>query len=102
MSGSISTAASSRSAMTVSPASFRCSTGCSSSRPDFAAKAVDRLSLQPGDHVLEIGCGTGRNLPFLSAAVGPQGRVYGVDLSPGMLGEGASALRTQSTGTTSS
>jgi ubiquinone/menaquinone biosynthesis C-methylase UbiE len=53
--------------------------------PGFRAKAVDRLELRPGQHVLEIGCGTGRNLPFLSGAVGPQGRVYGVDLSPGML-----------------
>jgi demethylmenaquinone methyltransferase/2-methoxy-6-polyprenyl-1,4-benzoquinol methylase len=51
----------------------------------FRAKAVDRLELRPGNHVLEIGCGTGRNLPFLSKAVGPHGRVYGVDLSPGML-----------------
>jgi ubiquinone/menaquinone biosynthesis C-methylase UbiE len=53
--------------------------------PSFRAKAADRLELLPGQHVLEIGCGTGRNLPFLSKAVGPQGRVYGVDLSPGML-----------------
>ena len=53
--------------------------------PGFRAKAVDRLDLRPGAHVLEIGCGTGRNLPFLSKAVGPHGRVYGVDLSPGML-----------------
>ena len=35
--------------------------------------------------MLEIGCGTGRNLPFLSKAVGPHGHVYGVDISPGML-----------------
>ena len=53
--------------------------------PGFRAKAADRLELQAGQHVLEIGCGTGRNLPFLSRAVGPRGRVYGVDLSPGML-----------------
>jgi ubiquinone/menaquinone biosynthesis C-methylase UbiE len=53
--------------------------------PGFRAKAADRLDLRPGEHVLEIGCGTGRNLPFLSKAVGPHGRVYGVDLSPGML-----------------
>ena len=53
--------------------------------PGFRAKAVDRLSLRAGNHVLEIGCGTGRNLAFLSAAVGPRGCVYGVDLSPGML-----------------
>ena len=53
--------------------------------PGFRRKAADRLDLKPGSHVLEIGCGTGRNLPFLSQAVGTTGRVYGVDLSPGML-----------------
>jgi ubiquinone/menaquinone biosynthesis C-methylase UbiE len=53
--------------------------------PGFRAKAVERLELRPGQHVLEIGCGTGRNLPFLSRAVAPHGRVYGVDLSAGML-----------------
>ena len=47
--------------------------------------AVSRLSLRPGEKVLEVGCGTGRNFPYLSEAVGKTGRVYGVDLSPGML-----------------
>ncbi|MEA2987379.1 MAG: hypothetical protein QOG83_90 [Alphaproteobacteria bacterium] len=51
----------------------------------FRAKAVARLALEPGSHVLEIGCGTGRNLGHLREAVGPRGRVYGVDLSTGML-----------------
>src|SRR3954447_20973719 len=59
--------------------------------PGFRAKAVSRLELSPGSHVLEIGCGTGRNLPFLSKAVGPSGRVYGVDLSPGMLAQARTA-----------
>jgi demethylmenaquinone methyltransferase/2-methoxy-6-polyprenyl-1,4-benzoquinol methylase len=59
--------------------------------PRFRQDAADRLALKPGDKVLEIGCGTGRNLPFLRQAVGPTGRVYGVDLSPGMLAK-ASAL----------
>jgi ubiquinone/menaquinone biosynthesis C-methylase UbiE len=48
-------------------------------------EAVERLSLRPGEKVLEVGCGTGRNFPYLSEAVGKTGRVYGVDLSPGML-----------------
>jgi ubiquinone/menaquinone biosynthesis C-methylase UbiE len=47
--------------------------------------AVERLDLRLGDRVLEVGCGTGRNLPFLHKAVGAGGRIYGVDLSPGML-----------------
>jgi demethylmenaquinone methyltransferase/2-methoxy-6-polyprenyl-1,4-benzoquinol methylase len=48
-------------------------------------RAVERLDLSAGARVLEVGCGTGRNLRFLREAVGPAGRVYGVDLSPGML-----------------
>lgn len=50
-------------------------------------KAVERLELEPGACVLEVGCGTGRNLAHLVEAVGAQGRVYGVDLSEGMLDE---------------
>lgn len=47
--------------------------------------AVQRLELRRGDRVLEVGCGTGRNFPYLRNAVGEAGRIYGVDLSPGML-----------------
>lgn len=48
-------------------------------------KRAAALTARPGDRVLEIGCGTGRNLAFLREAVGPAGHVYGVDLSQGML-----------------
>jgi demethylmenaquinone methyltransferase/2-methoxy-6-polyprenyl-1,4-benzoquinol methylase len=48
-------------------------------------KAVDALALRAGERVMEIGCGTGRNLRLLRDAVGPAGAVYGVDLSEGML-----------------
>src|SRR5512139_943761 len=48
-------------------------------------KTVDRLELRAGGRVLEVGCGTGRNFRSLCEAVGPSGRVYGVDLSMGML-----------------
>jgi ubiquinone/menaquinone biosynthesis C-methylase UbiE len=53
--------------------------------PHLRRRAATRLNLKPGDRVLEIGCGTGRNFPFLREAVGRKGRVYGVDFSPGML-----------------
>lgn len=50
-------------------------------------RAVSRLELKPGASVLEVGCGTGRNLAPLLEAVGAEGRVYGVDVSEGMLAE---------------
>lgn len=51
----------------------------------LAERAITELQLEPGDIVVELGTGTGRNLAALSAAVGPNGMVIGVDLSPGML-----------------
>jgi ubiquinone/menaquinone biosynthesis C-methylase UbiE len=54
-------------------------------------RAVNRLDLKFGDRVLEVGCGTGRNLAYLSRAVGPNGQVYGIDLSEGMLAKARSA-----------
>lgn len=49
------------------------------------SRAVQKLEPQHGDTVLEVGCGTGRNLPYLREAVGPGGQVLGVDLSERML-----------------
>lgn len=51
----------------------------------LAEQAISELRLRPGDTVVDLGTGTGRNLPELAGCVGPAGRVVGVDLSPGML-----------------
>src|SRR5260221_8780385 len=48
-------------------------------------KAVQRLDLQSGDLVVDMGCGTGLNFALLQAAVGPEGRIIGVDLTDAML-----------------
>ncbi len=47
--------------------------------------AIKKLSLQHGNSVIELGCGTGLNFPFLMEHIGPEGRLIGVDLTPGML-----------------
>ncbi|MFT4891574.1 MAG: phosphatidylethanolamine/phosphatidyl-N-methylethanolamine N-methyltransferase [Halobacteriales archaeon] len=44
-------------------------------------RAATALELDPGDTVVEMGTGTGANLPFLREAVGPTGSVVGVDLT---------------------
>lgn len=52
--------------------------------PAYTA-AVGDLGLREGDRVLDAGCGTGRALTPLRAAVGPSGVVIGADLTPAML-----------------
>jgi ubiquinone/menaquinone biosynthesis C-methylase UbiE len=47
--------------------------------------AIAALRLQPGETVVDVACGTGAALPLLAAAVGPQGRVVGIEQSPEML-----------------
>lgn len=43
------------------------------------------LNLATGDTVVDMGCGTGANLPHLVRAVGEDGRVVALDLSDAML-----------------
>ncbi|MEU3252676.1 class I SAM-dependent methyltransferase [Streptomyces sp. NPDC006997] len=52
--------------------------------PAYAA-AVAGLGLREGGRVLDAGCGTGRALPSLRAAVGSSGVVLGMDLTAAML-----------------
>ncbi len=48
-------------------------------------QAVRRLDLQPGESVLDIGCGTGLSFDMIQEGIGPEGRLIGVDLSADML-----------------
>jgi ubiquinone/menaquinone biosynthesis C-methylase UbiE len=47
--------------------------------------ALRQLELREGEAVLDIGCGAGEMLASIRAAVGPAGRVVGVDDSPRMV-----------------
>lgn len=49
------------------------------------ADAVERLGPEPGDVVLDVGCGPGVNFELLRTRVGAKGRVVGVDFSPEMV-----------------
>jgi SAM-dependent methyltransferase len=52
--------------------------------PAYTA-AVAEAAIPRGGVVIDVGCGTGRALPPLRAAVGPDGAVIALDLTPEML-----------------
>jgi ubiquinone/menaquinone biosynthesis C-methylase UbiE len=63
-----------------------------SSERKFREKGLKMLNAAAGEMILEAGCGTGHSLLTLAHQVGPQGWVYGLDLSEGMLGQARSRL----------
>jgi methyltransferase of FxLD system len=52
----------------------------SASAPEVIALMLEQLNARPGDHVLEIGAGTGYNAALLAHMVGETGRVVTLDL----------------------
>jgi demethylmenaquinone methyltransferase/2-methoxy-6-polyprenyl-1,4-benzoquinol methylase len=55
-------------------------------------KGLRLLAARPGETVLEVGFGTGHCLVELARAVGPKGKVLGVDLSENMLAQAEKLL----------
>ena len=46
---------------------------------------VDLLEIQPGNRVLDLACGTGRDSELISQRLGDSGEIFCVDISPDML-----------------
>jgi ubiquinone/menaquinone biosynthesis C-methylase UbiE len=59
----------------------------------YRKKAIQALYLQRGDTVVDIGCGTGLNFSLLEEAIGPEGRIIGVDLTYAMLAQAQERVR---------
>ncbi len=51
----------------------------------YRLRAVELLRLKRGDCVVDLACGTGLSFPLIVDRIGSEGRLIGVDLSPGML-----------------
>ncbi|MBS0527224.1 MAG: methyltransferase domain-containing protein [Proteobacteria bacterium] len=52
----------------------------------FSEVALGAANARPGERVLDVGCGTGGTTAELANAVGPNGRVLGVDISEPLVG----------------
>lgn len=48
-------------------------------------RAIEALSPEPGETIVDVGCGTGQTVLQLAQRVGPEGRVVGVDIAPLLL-----------------
>jgi SAM-dependent methyltransferase len=51
----------------------------------FGQAALDRLSPQPGERILDVGCGAGETTLRLAEQVAPHGEVVGLDVSAPLL-----------------
>jgi SAM-dependent methyltransferase len=60
--------------------------------PTYAAAIAD-ADIPAGGVAVDVGCGTGRALPALRAAVGPGGTAIGIDLTPQMLAQARTRQR---------
>ncbi len=46
---------------------------------------LERSGIKEGMHVLDLGCGSGALVPFIARVVGKDGKVFALDIQPGML-----------------
>jgi ubiquinone/menaquinone biosynthesis C-methylase UbiE len=51
----------------------------------FIKAVVDKMGINPGQSILDLGSGTGKNDCFMAEKVGSQGRIMGLDISNEML-----------------
>ena len=57
-------------------------------------RTVQALGLRAGDSVVDMACGTGLNFALIQEAIGPDGRIIGVDLTDAMLTRAQDRIKT--------
>ncbi|MCK5682529.1 class I SAM-dependent methyltransferase [bacterium] len=64
--------------------------------PRFIQSSVKSLGIQPGDRVLDLGCGTGRNLELMMHFAKYEGEYFGIDIGEEMLAQAKKRFRGRS------
>jgi O-methyltransferase/aklanonic acid methyltransferase len=59
-------------------------------------RLIEQAAPQPGDRVLDVGCGRGASLFPAARLVGPTGHVLGIDIAPAMIDEARAEAERQS------
>jgi protein-L-isoaspartate(D-aspartate) O-methyltransferase len=62
------------------------------SQPSTVRAMLELLAPEPGERVLDVGCGSGWTTALLAHLVGPSGHVVGVEIVPEVLAFGAANL----------
>lgn len=66
--------------------------GQTNSQPRTVAAMLQLLDVQPGQRVLDVGCGSGWTTALLAQLTGPSGLVLGVELEPELVVFGSANL----------
>jgi ubiquinone/menaquinone biosynthesis C-methylase UbiE len=53
----------------------------------YKSASFDLMRIAPGAHIADIGCGAGDDARHLAGVVGPDGKVFGIDISKAMIAE---------------
>eukprot|EP00672_Neobodo_designis_P010886 CAMPEP_0174878220 /NCGR_PEP_ID=MMETSP1114-20130205/82647_1 /TAXON_ID=312471 /ORGANISM="Neobodo designis, Strain CCAP 1951/1" /LENGTH=528 /DNA_ID=CAMNT_0016113607 /DNA_START=57 /DNA_END=1646 /DNA_ORIENTATION=- len=64
-----------------------------SSEHEFTDRGIAALNARPGERICEFGFGTGRAIEQFAKAVGPEGHVTGIDISPKMRDQALAKVR---------
>src|SRR5262245_58037106 len=54
---------------------------------------IEQIDIRPGDRVLEVGCGTGKNFAAIQRRLSGSGEIIGIDSSTPMLEKAAQRIR---------
>jgi len=59
----------------------------------FIKESVEKMGIKPGQSILDLGSGTGRNDCLLAQRIGSQGKIVGLDISDGMISQARKRCR---------